>query len=97
MNPYTGFRPGDSFTNHLLFLANEIHEAFNDVYYVEARSVFLDMPTAFDKVFKLKWHKANGIRGQLLSLLTNYLGRREQRVVIKYLIGYIKHLEFHRI
>ena len=43
------------------------------------------MSKAFDKV----WHdglifrlKANGIEGELLSLLENYLQNREQRVVL---------------
>ena len=81
----SGFRPGDSCTNQLLFLINEIHKAFDDNNCLEVRSVYLDMSKAFDKV----WHpglifklKQNGVSGKLLKLLTNYLSNRYQRVVI---------------
>ena len=47
-----GFRPGDSTTNQLLFLVNEIHEAFENPKSLEVRAVFLDISKAFDKV----WH-----------------------------------------
>ena len=81
----SGFRPGDSCTNQLLFLINEIHKAFDDKDCLEVRSVYLDMSKAFDKV----WHqglifklKQNGVSGQLLKLLSNYLSNRLQRTVI---------------
>ena len=81
----SGFRPGDSCTNQLIALVNDIHVAFNDENCLEIRSVYLDMSKAFDKV----WHeglifklKQNGINGKLLKLLTNYLNKRKQRVVI---------------
>ena len=45
-------RPGDSTTNQLLDLANEIHEAFEDPKSLEVRAVFLDISKAVDKV----WH-----------------------------------------
>ena len=48
----SGFRPGDSTTNQLLFLTNEIHEAFDNTSSLEVRAVFLDIAKAFDKV----WH-----------------------------------------
>ena len=48
----SGFVPGDSCTNQLLFLINEIHEAFEDPKSLEVRAVFLDISKAFDKV----WH-----------------------------------------
>ena len=51
----------------------------------EVRHVFLDMSKAFDKV----WHegllfkfKQNGISGQILNLLTSYLDKRKQRVLL---------------
>ena len=81
----SGFRPGDSCGNQLLSLTNEIHEAFHGKGCLEVRAVFLDMSKAFDKV----WHegllfklKQNGVSGNLLSLLTNYLSGRKQRVVL---------------
>ena len=46
-NP-SGFRPGDSTTNQLLFLVNEIHEAFEDPMSLEVRAVFLDISKTFD-------------------------------------------------
>ena len=46
----SGFRPSDSTTNQLLYLVNEIHEAFENPKCLEVRSVFLDISKAFDKV-----------------------------------------------
>ena len=81
----SGFRPGDSTTNQLLYLVNEIHQAFVDPTSLELRAVFLDISKAFDKV----WHeglivklKQNGISGSLLKLFENYLDNRKQRVVL---------------
>ena len=48
----SGFRPGDSTTNQLLYLVNEIHEAFEDSKSLEVSAVFLGISKAFDKV----WH-----------------------------------------
>ena len=68
----SGFRPGDSTTNQLLFLADEIHQAFEDAKSLEVRAVFLNISKAFDKV----WHnglifklKQNGISGVFYSFL----------------------------
>ena len=55
----SGFRRGYSTTNQLLFLVNEIHEAFENPKSLEVRDVFLDISKAFDKV----WHQ-----GLLLKL-----------------------------
>ena len=81
----SGFRPGDSTTNQLLFLIDEIHQAFDCTLSVEVKSVFLDISKAFDKV----WHEGlvfkleqNGISGSLLKLFQNYLNNRNQRVVL---------------
>ena len=81
----SGFRPGDSTTNQLLYLVNEIHEAFENSKSLEISAVFLDISKAFDKV----WHeglvfklKQNGISGSLLTLFENYLCNRKQRVVL---------------
>ena len=57
----SGFRPGDSTTNQLLFLIDEIHQAFDCTQSFEVRSVFLDIFKAFDKVWHeglvLSWNK----------------------------------------
>ena len=81
----SGFRSGDSTTNQLLFLVNEIHEAFENPKFLEVRAVFLDISKAFDKV----WHdgliyklEQNGVSGNLLKLTRSYLHNRKQRVVI---------------
>ena len=81
----SGFRPGDSCTNQLLSLTNDIHAAFDDRHCLEVRAVYLDMSKAFDKV----WHeglifklKQNGVGGNVLALLTDYLYNRKQRVVL---------------
>ena len=81
----SGFRPGDSTTNQLLYLTNEIHEAFENPQSLEVRAVFLDISKAFDKV----WHdgllfkiKQNGVSGSLLKFFRNYLNNRKQRVVL---------------
>ena len=53
-NPITdnesSFEPGDSSTNQLVFLVNEIHECFEDKRSIDLRAVFLDISKAFDKV-----------------------------------------------
>ena len=37
----SGFRPGDSTTNQLLFLVDKIHQAFEDRNSLEVRAIFL--------------------------------------------------------
>ena len=81
----SGFIPKDSCTNTLLFLINEIHEAFEDPKSLEVRAVFLDISKAFDKV----WHEGilfkleqNGVSGKLLNFFKSYLSNRKQRVAI---------------
>ena len=81
----SGFRPGDSTTNQLLYLVDEIHQAFDSTESLEVRAVFLDVSKAFDKV----WHaglifklEQNGVSGSLLKLFQNYLSDRKQRVVL---------------
>ena len=81
----SGFRPGDSTTNQLLFLVHSIQNSFDHYDSREVRSVFLDISKAFDKF----WHmdlihkfKQNGISDKLLVLLDSYLSDRKQRVVL---------------
>ena len=84
-NNQSGFRPGDSVTNQLIYLVDEIFKSFDCNENLEVRSVYLDMSKAFDKV----WHegiifklKQNGVTGNLLKLLENYLSNRKQIVVL---------------
>ena len=79
----SGFRPGDSCVNQLLAITHEIYKSFDEG--LEVRGVFLDISKAFDKV----WHEGlllklnqNGISGNLLNLLRNFLSCRKQRVVL---------------
>ena len=48
-NIQSGFRPGDSTTNQLLYLVDEISQAFDSIECLEVRAVFLDISKAFDK------------------------------------------------
>ena len=72
----------DSCVNQLLAITHEIFPSFDDNY--EVRWVFLDLSKAFDKVlhegtvYKVK---RNGISGNLLSLITDFLRNRKQRVI----------------
>jgi hypothetical protein len=79
----SGFTPGDSAINQLLYITNEFGKALDDG--KEVRVVFCDISKAFDRV----WHnglltklKSIGIQGPLLSWIKNYLLDRKQRVVI---------------
>ena len=79
----SGFKPGDSCINQLLSITHEIYQSFDEIFNV--RSVFLDISKVFNKV----WHhglifklKQNGISGNLLNLLSNFLRNRKQRVVL---------------
>ena len=47
----SGFRPGDSYINHLLSITLKIYQSFDN--HLEVRGVFLDILKAFDKV----WHE----------------------------------------
>ena len=78
----SGFKPGDSCINQLLSISHKIYKSFDDG--LEKRGVFLDISKAFDKV----WHeglifklKQNGISGDLLQILSDFLSNRKQRVV----------------
>ena len=64
-------------------ITHEIFQSFDEGF--EVRSVFLDISKAFDKV----WHKGliftlsqNGISGNLLDILSDFLSDRKQRVVL---------------
>ena len=77
------FWPGDSCINQLLPITHKMYQSFDNDLMV--RGVFLDISKAFDKV----WHKIlilklshNGISGNLLYLLKDFLKYRKQRVVL---------------
>ena len=79
----SGFKPVDSCINQLLSITHEIYSSFDEG--LEVRSIFLDIAKAFDKV----WHDGiifkltqNGISGNLLNLLRDFLNERKQRVIL---------------
>ena len=80
----SGFKPGDSCINQLLSITDEIYSFFDEG--LELRRAFLDISKTFDKV----WHDGiiskltqNGISGNLLNLLRDFLNERKQRVILK--------------
>ena len=79
----SGFEPGDSCINQVLAITHKIYKLFDAC--LNIRAVFLDISKAFDKV----WHqgllyklKQNGILGNLLETLTDFLKDRKQRDVL---------------
>ena len=80
-----GFLAGDSCISQLLSIAHEINSSFDCDSSIDVSGVFLDTSKAFEKVwhgeilFKLKTYDVNG---EVLTLLTNYLHERYQRVVL---------------
>ena len=79
----SGFKPGNSCINQLLSITYEIYKSFDDGW--EVRDVFLDISKAFNKVWQqvviLKL-KQNGISGNLLKIIEDFLSNRYQRVVL---------------
>ena len=86
LNPnQSGFRPCDSTISQLLSTTHSIFEAFDCNPTLEVRSIYLDIPKAFDRV----WHEGLiyklrrcGISGNLLLLLRSFLSERKQRTVL---------------
>ena len=79
----SGFKPGDSCLNQHFYIIHEIYKSFDNGY--EVGGVFLDIWKAFDKV----WHngliyklKQDGVSGNLLNLITDFLDVRKHRVVL---------------
>ena len=73
----------DSSISQLLCITHDIYQSLDDG--LETRAVFLDISKAFDKV----WHegllfklKQNGISGNFLNVITNFLYQRKQRVAL---------------
>ena len=66
----------------MVCVTHDISKSFDDG--LETRAVFLDISKAFDKV----WHegllyklKQNGVSGNRLNIITDFLSLRKQRVV----------------
>ena len=79
----SGFRSGDSCINQLLSVNHEILNAFDKG--LEVCGIFLDISKDFDKV----WHgslifklRQNGISGDIINILQDFLRNRKQRVVL---------------
>jgi hypothetical protein len=79
----SGFTPGDSTVNQLVYLYDLFCKALNDK--KDVRIVFCDQSKAFDRV----WHhgllfklKGIGITGSLFDWFTDYLNQRKQRISI---------------
>ena len=85
----SGFKPVDSCINQLLSIIHKIYQSFDGN--LEVRAVVLDIFKAFDKV----WHKGliykikqNGISGNILNIIIDFLSFRKQRVVLN---GQVSH------
>ena len=79
----SGFKRGDSCINQLLSITHEIYKSFDDGY--EVRGVFLDISKAFDEVWNnglIYKVKQNGVSGNLLNLIIDFLDARKQRIVL---------------
>ena len=79
----SGFRPGHSTTFQLVDIFHHICQSFDAKQY--SCMVFCDISKAFDKV----WHRGllfklrqKGIKGKLLTWISNYLSDRKQKVQI---------------
>ena len=80
----SGFIPGDSTVDQLLYIYNDLCSSFDKG--ITTQAVYLDISKAFDGV----WHtgllsklEAVGIRGKLLNWFRDYLSCRKQATVIK--------------
>ena len=79
----SGFKTGDSCINQLISITHEIYKSFDDGY--EVGGVFLDISKSFDKVWYQGFHnklRQNGISGELLNTLTDFLDNRTQTVIL---------------
>ena len=79
----SGFKPGESCINQLLRITHDIYQSFDNG--LETQAVFLDISKIFDKVWReglLYKLKQNGISGNLLNIITDFLSLRKQRVVL---------------
>ena len=73
----------DSCINQPISITHKIYQSFDDG--LEVKGVFLDTSKAFDKVWLegLIYNlKQNGMKGNLLDTLINFLNDRKQKVVL---------------
>ena len=84
----SGFLPGDSTINQLIFLYNKTCKALDES--LEIRFILFDISKAFDNV----WRKGLILKraGKLLSWFSDYLSTRCQRVVLPDCQSNTKHL-----
>ena len=79
----SGIRPRNSCISQLLSVNHEMLSAFD--LELEVRGIFLDTSKAFDKVWHdgliFKLHQ-NGICGEMIDILENFLSDTKQRVVL---------------
>ena len=79
----SGFRRGDSRINNLSSITCDIFHFFDDR--MKTRALILDISEAFDKVWHMgliyKFHQY-GFTGCMLTVLTDFLSNRKQRVVL---------------
>ena len=82
------FKPEDFCIKQLLSITHEIYKSFDDKF--EVKGVFLDTSKAFDKV----WHKCiilklkqNVISSKLLSVLSEFLKKRKQRITLNWQVS----------
>ena len=88
----SGFKSGNSCVNQLLSVIPETYHPMDEDYKI--RDFFLDILKSFDKVlleglvFKLK---KNGVSGNLLSILEDFLGNKNKALFLmtRHLIGKI--------
>ena len=80
----SGFLPNHSTNYQLIDMFHHICQSFDNKQF--SCIVFCDISKAFDRV----WHKGllhklkeHGINGQLLKWISNYLGNRQQRVILQ--------------
>ena len=83
----SGFRPCDSTINQLLSIAHKVYTGLEERPSRETRAVLLDFSKAFDRV----WHEGllyklecNGICGNLLKVIQNFLSNRKQKGIVKW-------------
>ena len=81
----SGFLPGDLCISQLLCIVHEINLSFDCDPTIDVSGIFRYISKAFDKI----WHegilfklKPIGVNGKMLTLLTNNLHERYQRVVL---------------